>query len=311
MRLTILSKSAGFYTVRRIAEAARRRGHTVHIVDPMKCALFLDGKGGHLLFNGRPFPQTSLVLPRLVPSNLRHGLAVLEELEAGGVPVMGSSLGVARSHDRLRSLAWLACHGVGVPETVLTSSGKMMSKLVGRTGGPPVVLRTWGSGGKEGAMICVTQESMQAAMDALFGLGHEVVAQQYVRGEQGLDVRAMVIGGRVAASARRRPERGRFKRALGRGASFEECALSEAARQAAEKAASLLELGWAAVDLMETEAGVKVLEVNSTPSLQSLEGALRRDLAEEVVMEAERRAAASGAKSSEPSKSLRAKGRRK
>ena len=289
MHLILLSKSARFYTVRRIVEAARLRGHTVRVIDPLQCELLLGASGARLFHKGRPFPRASLCLPRLVPSNLRHGLSILEQLESGGVPSLNGSAAVARSRNKLRALQWLASHDVSVPSTILATSVESISRMVAREGGGPVVLRLLRSGEREGVMICETEQSMNAALDALLRLGHGVMVQQYVREERGRDVRALVVGGRVVAAARRVPETGRIKRSLGHDAQFEKCALSLPVRQLAERAARLLALDLASVDLLEAPSGVRVLEVNSAPSLKGIEGAVRQDLATEIVLLAEAR----------------------
>ncbi|MBQ4333754.1 MAG: RimK family alpha-L-glutamate ligase [Myxococcaceae bacterium] len=289
MHLTIFSKSARFYTVRRLAESARMRGHKVRVIDPLQCELVLGDGGTRLFHKGKPLPKTSICLPRLVPSNLRHGLAIAEQLEGQGVPLLNSSQAIARSRDKWRALQWLAAGGVPVPTTILATSAESVSRMVERAGGCPVILRVLRSGEREGVMVCETEQSMNAALEALFGLGHGVMVQQYVREERGRDVRAFLVGGRLIASARRLPETGRIKRSLGHGARFEKCALSPQVRQLAEKAVRLIGLDVATVDLLETPSGVRVLEVNSAPSLQGIEGAVRQDLSAEIILWAEAR----------------------
>ncbi|MDR0966721.1 MAG: RimK family alpha-L-glutamate ligase [Myxococcales bacterium] len=287
MHLTVFSKSARFYTVRRIAESARGRGHTVRIIDPLQCELVLGGDGARLFHKGKAFPNTSLCLPRLVPSNLRHALAILEQLEDSGVPMLNGSTAIARSRNKLRALQWLSTRGVPVPSTILATSADSISRMVAREGGCPVVLRLLRTSEKEAVMVCETEQSMRAALDALLGLGHGVMVQQYVRETRGRDVRALVVGGHVKASARRVPEIGRLKRSLGQGAHFERCELPPHVCALAEKSVGLLGLDLASVDLLETPSGVCVLEVNSAPSLQGIEGAVGLDLALEIVLWAE------------------------
>lgn len=289
MHLTIFSKSSRFYTVRRIAESARQRGHTVRVIDPLQCELILGDGGTRLFHKGKPLPKTSICLPRLVPSNLRHGLAIVEQLEGCGVPILNGSAAIARSRNKLRALQWLAGHGVPVPSTILATSVESISRMVAREGGCPVVLRVLRSGEREAVMVCETEQSMNAALEALLGLGHGVMVQQYVRETRGRDVRAFLVGGRLVASARRVPEIGRLKRSLGHGAHFEKCALGLPVRQLAEKSVRLLGLDVASVDLLETPSGVRVLEVNSAPSIQGIEGAVRQDLSMEIVLWAESR----------------------
>ncbi len=287
MNLTILSRSPAIYTTGRLVDAARARGHRVRVVDPLHVALGL-GRGKPALFHHRRrFPTTDAVIPRIGLSVHAHGMAVLSQLQLLGTPVVNGWQAIAASRNKLQCLQLLTSRGLGVPLTVMASDAAALKEMVRHAGGLPVLVKLLTRCDHSGLLICETLQSLEAALEALFGLGQDVVVQQYVRSAGGRDLRALVVGGQVVAGLRRTPRVGRFSRSLARGARFEACELSPACARAAESAARVVGLEVAAVDMLEVKRGPLVFEVTSSPGLRAAEEACGVDVATAVIARAE------------------------
>jgi len=183
----------------------------------------------------------------------------------------------------MRSLQLLAAAGIPVPRTVMASDPSGLKEMVRLVGGVPVLVKLLSADEKGGVMVCESLQSLEAALEAILGLGQNIVVQQYLRGARGRDLRAMVVGGEVVAALRRRPARGRFSRTLRRGARFERAVLTPAQAQVAVEAARVLDLQVCAVDMLEVKGGPRVFEVNASPSISEAEAACEVDVAARIV----------------------------
>ncbi len=293
MHLTVLSRSARIYTTRRLLEAARRLGHPARVVDPLEVELGLGGSGPILYHRRRRFPRSDAVVPRIGPSISQYGLAVVNQLELGGVPVLNGARAIGVTRDKMRCLQLLAAHGVGVPPTVMASDPSGLKEMVRLVGGTPVLVKLVSPGERSGVMVCETLESLEAALEALQGLGQNVIVQQYLLAGRGRDLRALVVGERVVAALRRRPRTGRLARTLASGARFEPARLRPAFERAALAAARVVGLEVCAVDMLEVKGGPRVFEVNSSPGIREAEEACGVDVAAAIV---ERAAVLAGAR---------------
>jgi ribosomal protein S6--L-glutamate ligase len=282
MRLTILSRSASIHTTRRLLEAARSRGVKARVVDPLEVELGL-GDDPAVFWRRRRFPATDVVVPRIGLSVHQYGLAVVSQLELLGVPVLNGAYGIGASRNKMRSLQLLAAGGVRVPRTVMASDPSGLKEMVRLVGGVPVLVKLLSANEKSGVMLCESLESLEAALEAILGLGQNIVVQQYVRGQKGRDLRAIVVGGEVAAAMRRNARAGTFSRTLRRGAQFERAELPPAYARAAVDAARVLRLEVCAVDMLDVKGRPLVFEVNSSPSIREAEAACGVDLAGRIV----------------------------
>ncbi len=282
MRLTILSRSASIHTTRRLVEAARARGVAVRVVDPLEVEMGL-GDEPAIYWRRRRFPSTDVVIPRIGLSIHQYGLSVVSQLELMGVPVLNGAYGIAASRNKMRSLQLLAAGGVRVPRTVMASDPSGLKEMVRVVGGVPVLVKLLSTNEKSGVMLCESLESLEAALEAILGLGQNIVVQQYVRGAKGRDLRALVVGGEVVAALRRNPPAGRFSRNLRRGAQFERAELPAAYARVAADAARVLRLDVCAVDMLDVKGRPLVLEVNSSPSIREAEVVCGVDLAARIV----------------------------
>ncbi len=282
MHLTVLSRSTSIYTTRRLVEAARERGHAARVVDPLDVEMGL-GDGPALYWRRRKFPRTDVVIPRIGLSVHQYGLSVVNQLELMGVPVLNGAYGIGASRNKMRSLQLLAAAGVPVPRTVMASDASGIKQMVKLVGGVPVLVKLLSGNERSGAMICESMQSLEAALEAILGLGHDIVVQQYLRGAKGRDLRVLVVGGEVVAALRRSPPVGRFSRNLRRGAQFERAELPASYARVAVAAARVMRLEVCAVDMLDVKGRPRVFEVNGSPSIREPEAACGVDAAGRIV----------------------------
>ena len=282
MNLTVLSRSAEIYTTRRLVEAARARGIRTHVIDPLEIELGL-GERPAAYWRRRRLPAADVVVPRIGLSVHQYGLAVVNQLELMRIPVMNGAYGIAVSRNKMRVLQMLSAAGVAVPRTVMASEPAGIKDLVRLVGGVPVLVKLLSVSERSGVMICESLQSLEAALEAILGLGQNIVVQQYLRGPRGRDLRVLVVGGEVVAALRRSPALGRFAPNLRRGAQFEPVTLAPEYVRPAQEAARVLQLEVCAVDMLDVRGGPRVFEVNSSPSVREAEVICGVDVAGRIV----------------------------
>jgi ribosomal protein S6--L-glutamate ligase len=282
MRVTILSRSGSIHTTRRLVEAARARGARARVVDPLDVELGL-GDAPAVYWRRKRFPPTDVVIPRIGLSVHQYGLAVVSQLELLGIPALNGAYGIAASRNKMRSLQLLAAGGVRVPRTVMASDPSGLKEMVRLVGGAPVLVKLLSANEKSGVMLCESMQSLEAALEAILGLGQNIVVQQYVRGAKGQDLRLIVVAGEVVAAMRRTPPVGRLARNLRRGAQFQRAALTAEYERAAVEAARVLRLEVCAVDMLDVKGRPLVFEVNGSPSIREAETVCGCDIAARIV----------------------------
>ncbi|MBM7115423.1 ATP-grasp domain-containing protein [Archangium primigenium] len=287
MKITILSRSASISSTKRLVEAARTRGHQVRVLNPVRVEMHLDGRRANLYYRRRRLPPCDVVIPRIAQSINNYGLAVVNQFAMGGMALVNTARAIAESRNKMRSLQLLSAHGIDIPATVMARDAADLKAMVGLVGGVPVLVKLLQGQEKRGVMVCESLQSLEAALEAILGLGHNLIVQQYVK-HSGQDVRVLVVGGKAVAAVRRRPRVGRMSYTLNRGARLERLELTDSQREAAEKTAVLVGLEVAGVDLLDVEEGhPKVFEVNSSPALPEMESATGLDLAGTIIERAE------------------------
>ncbi len=286
MKATILSRSASIPSTRRLVEVARARGHRVRVLNPLRVQMHLDGHRATLYYGRKKLAPTDVVLPRIAQSISTYGLAVVNQFGLARVPLVNHAQAIAQSRNKMRSLQLLSAHGIDIPGTVMARDAAHLKEMVGLLGGVPVLVKLLQGQEKHGVMVCESLQSLEAALEAVLGLGHNLVMQEYVK-STGLDVRVLVVGGQAVAAVRRRPRPGRLAHTLIKGARLEAHALSPGQRATAEKATRLIGLEVAAVDLLDVQGQPKVFEVNSSPALPEMEAATGVDLASLIISRAE------------------------
>jgi ribosomal protein S6--L-glutamate ligase len=286
MRLTILSRSSSIPSTQRMADAAREKGHKVRVLNPTRVELHLDGRTASLFYKRTRLKPPDVVIPRIAPSVASYGLAVVDQFAMRGAQVMNSARAIGQSRNPMRCLQLLSTAGVDIPATVMAREAGDLKEMVSLVGGVPVLVKLLQGYERRGVMVCETLQSLEAALEAVLGLGHNLVVQQYVK-TRGADVRVFVVGGKALCAVRRQPRTGRLRRSLTKGARLEKIDLLPSHRNAAEISARLCELEVCAVDMLDVRGGPKVFEVNSSPAITEMETATGIDLAAAIIARCE------------------------
>lgn len=283
MKIAILSRNPQLYSTKRLVNAARRRGHSVSIIDPLRCYMNITPTAPEIHYRGKPLTGIEAVIPRIGTSVTYYGLAVLRQLEAMGVKALNSSDAVARSRDKLLALQLLANKGIGMPITGFAHSPDDTEGLIGLVGGAPLVVKlTEGTQGV-GVVLCETQSAATSVIEAFRGLDAYFLVQQFVKEAGGSDIRCFVVGGQVVAAMQRQAAPGEFRSNLHRGGHATNIQITRLERSTAIRAARLLGLNVAGVDLLRTAKGPMVLEVNSSPGLEGIERTTGENIAAAII----------------------------
>jgi ribosomal protein S6--L-glutamate ligase len=283
MKLAILSRNSKLYSTRRLVEAARERNHSVRVLDPLRCYLRISSDGFEMHYKGRPISGYAAVVPRIGASITRYGTAVLRQFELMGIYTPNSSDAIARARDKLRCHQLLAAQKIGLPITVFGDNPDDTVDLLSMLGPPPHVIKL--NEGTQGAGVMLTEKpsASRSVIEALRGLYANFLVQEFIAEAKGADLRCFVVGGEVVATMRRQAPKGDFRSNLHRGGSAKPVRASEDEQAAAVRAAEVLGLGVAGVDLIRSARGPLVLEVNSSPGLEGIEAATGIDIAGRIV----------------------------
>lgn len=283
MKLAILSRNSKLYSTRRLVEAARARGHTVRVLDPLRCYMRIASDGFSMHYKGKPIAGYDAVIPRIGASITRYGTAVLRQFELMGSYSPNPSDAILRARDKLRAHQLLAAQGIGMPITVFGDNPDDTVDLLSMLGPPPHVIKL--NEGTQGAGVMMTEKpsASRSVIEALRGLYANFVVQEFIEEAQGADLRCFVVGDRVVASMRRQAPEGDFRSNLHRGGTAEHVEASMDEQMVAVRAAGVLGLNVAGVDLIRSRRGPLVLEVNSTPGLEGIEQACGVDVAGSIV----------------------------
>ena len=279
MKLAILSRNSKLYSTRRLVEAARERGHSVRVLDPLRCYMRISRDGFHMHYKGRPISGYTAVIPRIGASITRYGTAVLHQFQLMGSFTPNPSAAIALARDKLRCHQLLAAQGIDMPVTVFGDNPDDTVDLLSMLGPPPHVVKL--NEGTQGAGVMLTEKSSasRSVIETLRGLHASFLVQEFIEEAKGADLRCFVVGGKVVAAMRRQAPPGDFRSNLHRGGSARAVEASEAAQVVAVRAAAVLGLGIAGVDLIRSRRGPLVLEVNSSPGLEGIEEATGVDVA--------------------------------
>lgn len=288
MKILVLSRKKSFYSTRRIVRAARKRGHEVIVADPLELYPVIARRSPSLYYRGVSVEDVDLVIPRIGVSITTHGLAIVRQFDMMGIPVLNNAVAIARSRDKLRSMQLLTKRDIDVPTTVGVRSPSQLEHALALVGGPPVIVKIPQGTHGVGVMIAETRQALESLLETFWGMGHFVLVQQYIADLRGRDVRVIVIGGKVVAAMRRTPAPGEFRSNLHRGGAAEQLQLGAAYARVAIAATKVMGLEVAGVDVLETGAGPKVLEVNSSPGLEGIEHTTRVDVALALIRHAEK-----------------------
>ena len=283
MKLAILSRNGKLYSTRRLVEAARDAGHSVRVLDPLRCYMRISTDGFAMHYRGKPLSGYQAVIPRIGASVTRYGTAVLRQFELMGSFTPNPSDAILRARDKLRCHQLLAAQGLGLPVTVFGDNPDDTHDLLSLLGPPPHVVKL--NEGTQGAGVMLTEKpsASRSVIEALRGLYANFLVQEYIGEAKGADLRCFVVGGRVVAAMRRQAPKGDFRSNLHRGGKARAVAATAAEQDTAVRAARLLGLGVCGVDLIRSKRGPLILEVNASPGLEGIEGATGVDIAAAIV----------------------------
>lgn len=283
MKIVILSRNRSLYSTRRLVEAAEALGHEALVIDHLRCYMNIASHNPQVHYKGQALEQVDAVIPRIGASVTFYGTAVVRQFEMMGVLTLNESVAISRSRDKLRSLQLLARKGIGLPVTGFAHSPDDTEDLINLAGGAPLVLKLLEGTQGRGVVLAETRQAAESVIDAFRGLKVHFLAQEFIKEAQGADIRCFVIGDKVVATMMRRAKDGEFRSNLHRGGRAELVKITPEERSTAVRAANIMGLNVAGVDILRSHHGPVVMEVNSSPGLEGIEGATGKDVAKLII----------------------------
>jgi ribosomal protein S6--L-glutamate ligase len=290
MNIAILSRDQKLYSTRRLKEAGEKAGHKVEIINHMKCMLLVEKKNPMVLYNGRRLDYFDAVIPRIGASVTFYGAAVVRQFEMMKVFTAVESQALIRSRDKLRSLQVLSRAGIGLPKTVFMDYSRDAEGVIEMVGGAPVVIKLLEGTQGLGVVLAENKTAAQSVIEAFHGVHARIIVQEFIKEAKGADIRAFVVDGEVVGAMRRQARNGEFRSNLHRGGVAEVVKLSKQERTTAIMAAKKMGLGVAGVDMLPSKRGPLIIEVNSSPGLEGIEGATKVDVAGKIIKYLEKNA---------------------
>jgi ribosomal protein S6--L-glutamate ligase len=283
MRIGILSRSRKLYSTSRLIEAAEQRGHDVSVINPLRCYMNIASFKPSIHYDGKDLAGIDAIIPRIGASITFYGTAVVRQFEMMGVFSLNESVAISRSRDKLRSLQLLARKGIGLPVTGFASSPQDTNDLLDLVGGAPVVVKLLEGTQGKGIVLAETRNAAESVIEAFRGLEANFLVQEFVKEAGGSDIRCFVIGEKVVASMKRQAPQGEFRSNLHRGGTAEVVKITPEERSTATRAAKIMGLNVAGVDILRSNHGPVVMEVNSSPGLEGIEAATGKDVAAMII----------------------------
>jgi len=283
MKIAILSRNPKLYSTRRLVEAAQQRGHEVRVLDVLRCYMNITSLRPSIHYKGEDLTGFDAVIPRIGASVTFYGTAVLRQFEMMGVYPLNESVAITRSRDKLRSLQLLARKGIGLPVTGFAHSPDDVQDMLKMVGGAPAVIKLLEGTQGIGVVLAETEKAAESVIEAFMGLRANILIQEFIQEAGGADIRCLVVGGRVVAAMKRQGKEGEFRSNLHRGGSAVLVKLTPEERSTAVRAAGIMGLNVCGVDILRSNHGPLVMEVNSSPGLEGIEHATQKDIAGMVV----------------------------
>jgi len=290
MKIAILSRNSRLYSTQRLVDVARERGHVVRVLDPLRCYVRIAPGDMSIRYKGKPLHAIDAVIPRIGVTSTFYGTAVLRQLEMMGVYTPNSSDAVLRARDKLRSLQILAAQGLDMPATVFGDNPDDTADVLGMLGEPPHVIKLNEGSQGTGVVLAEKKSASQSVIEAFRGLYANFLVQEFIAEAKGSDLRCFVVGKKVVAAMQRDASPGEFRANLHRGGTATKATLSQEERRIAVKAAQALGLGIAGVDMLRSNRGPLILEVNASPGLEGIEEATKVDVSGHIIKHLEQHA---------------------
>lgn len=283
MHFALLSRNASLYSTRRLLEAAAERGHTARVIDTLRCYMNITSHKPSIHYKGEDLEHFDAVIPRIGASVTFYGAAVVRQFEMMGVYTLNESVAITRSRDKLRSLQLLSRKGVGLPITGFAHSPDDIPDLIRMVGGAPLVIKLLEGTQGIGVVLAETEKAAESVIQAFMGLKANIMVQEYIKEAGGADIRCLVIGDKVVAAMKRQAAPGEFRSNLHRGGQAELIKITPEERSTAIRAAKAMGLRVCGVDLLRSNHGAVVMEVNSSPGLEGIERATEKDVAGQII----------------------------
>jgi ribosomal protein S6--L-glutamate ligase len=283
MNIKILSRNPKLYSTQRLVEAAKKRKHNVQVIDPLKCDIIIEKRRPNIYYKQEYIKDVDAVIPRIGASVTFYGTAVVRQFEMMGAFTTVGSEALVRSRDKLRSLQVLSRAKIGLPKTVFTNYSKEVEGIIKQVGGVPLVIKLLEGTQGLGVVLAETKNAAESVIEAFNGLQARVIVQEFVKEAKGADIRAFVIDGQVVGAMKRQGKEGEFRSNLHRGGSADIIELTDEEEIAAVKAVKTMGLAVAGVDMLQSERGPLILEVNSSPGLEGIEAATGKDIARYII----------------------------
>lgn len=284
MKIAVLSRNPKLFSTRRLVEEALKAGHECVVINHSLCDLIIEQEGPSIIYKGQKLEGMDAIIPRIGASVTFYGTAVVRQFELMGAFSAVTSQAIVRSRDKLRSLQILSKNGLGMPKTAFTNFSKGGEKqLIEQVSGAPVIIKLLEGTQGLGVVLAETKKAAQSVVEAFHGLKARIIVQEYIKEAKGADIRAFVVNGKVVGAMKRQGAEGEFRSNLHRGGVASVIKLNRAEKQAALNAAKALGLDVAGVDLLQSDRGPLILEVNSSPGLEGIEGATGINVAAEII----------------------------
>ncbi len=279
MKIAILSRNPKLYSTRRLKEAGIERGHEVDIINTLHCYMDISSSRPTVRYKGQELPKYDAVIPRIGSSVTFYGTAVVRQFEMMGTFSVNESVAISRSRDKLRSMQLLSRKGVGLPRTGFAHSSNNIQDIIKNVGGTPVVIKLLEGTQGIGVVLGETQKAAESIIEAFMGLDANILVQEFIKEAGGADIRCFVVGDKVVAAMKRQGKEGEFRSNLHRGGSATIVKLNKEERATAINAAKVMGLNVAGVDILQSNRGPVVMEVNSSPGLEGIETATGKNIA--------------------------------
>ncbi|HSR88335.1 MAG TPA: 30S ribosomal protein S6--L-glutamate ligase [Pontiella sp.] len=283
MKIAILSRNSKLYSTRRLKEAALERGHEIEIIDVLRAYMNIASHKPTIHYKGEPLEGFDAVIPRIGASVTFYGCSVLRQFEMMGVYPLNESVAITRSRDKLRSLQLLSRKGIGLPITGFANRPDDIKDMIKMVGGAPLVVKLLEGTQGIGVVLAETQKAAESVIEGFMGVKANILVQEYIKEAGGADIRCFIIGGKVVAAMKRQAAAGEFRSNLHRGGAATVIRITPEERSTAVRAARIMGLNVAGVDLLRSNHGPVVMEVNSSPGLEGIEKATGKDVASQII----------------------------
>lgn len=283
MHIVILSRNSNLYSTKRLLEEGIHRGHRIEVVDHLKCNIVIEKKNPRIFYKDRYLDDVDAIIPRIGASVTFYGSAVVRQFEMRKVFTAAESQALIRSRDKLRSLQILSRAGIGLPKTVFTNFSKSIDEILSEIGSFPVIIKLIEGTQGLGVVLAENKNAATSVIEAFHGLKARIIIQEYIKEAKGSDIRAFVVDGKVVGAMKRQAKEGEFRSNLHRGGSASVIKLSREEKEVAIAAAKAMGLGVAGVDMLQSNRGLLVMEVNSSPGLEGIEKATGTNIAGKII----------------------------